>query len=129
MTTDLWCVVGISLWGLLFTYVPVLGRLQKAGVAWGFGNRDGPLPEVSAWVLRAERAFVNHLGNLTPFVAIVLVAHVSGKADDVTATASIVFVISRVLHSLLYVAGVAYVRTLAFWASLGAIGVIVSRLL
>lgn len=128
MTTDLWCVVAISLWGLLFTYLPVLGRLRAAGTKWGFGNRDGPLPEVGPWVMRGERAFANHLANLTPFIAIVVVAHVTGRNDEVTATASIVFVGARVAHSLLYVAGVAYVRTLAFWTSLIAIGVIVSRL-
>ena len=128
MTTDLWCVVAIALWGLLFTYVPVLGRVRKAGAAWGFGNRDGPLPEVAAWVLRGERAFANHMANLTPFVVFVLVAHVIGKNDEITAIASVVFVVARVLHSLLYVVGVAYVRTLAFWASLGSMGVILSRL-
>ena len=128
MTTDLWSVVAISLWGLLFTYLPVLARIQKAGLAWGFGNRDGPLPEAAAWVLRGERAYVNHLANLTPFVAVALVAHVAGKHDEVTATASVVFVVARVLHSLLYVGGVRYLRTLAFWTSLGALGVIISRL-
>lgn len=128
MTTDLWCVVALSVWGLLFTYLPVVGRIYRGGIAWGFGNRDGPVPEVAPWLLRAERAFANHTVNLTPFVAIVLVGQVAMKHDDVTASASVVFLVARVLHSVLYAAGVVYLRTFAFWTSLAALGVIVTRL-
>ena len=80
------------------------------------------------WVLRGDRATANHHANVVVFIALVLVAHVSGEHDDVTATASIVFVAARIAHSLLYIVGVRYLRTLAFWTSLGAMAVIISRL-
>ena len=127
MTTDLWCVVAASVWGLLLAYVPVLGRVLSHGARWGFGNREQHV-EGAPWVQRADRAYANHLANLAPFVALALVAHVSGERDDVTATAAIVFLVARVLHSLLYIAGVPFVRTLAFWASVGALIAIVTRL-
>ena len=127
MTTDLWCVVAIAFWGLLWAYVPVLGRILQAGVGWGFGNRHEP-DEGPPWSQRAERAYLNHLANLSPFIALVLVLHVTGRHDDVSATASVVFVLSRVAHSLLYLAGIRYLRTFAFWASLGAMIVLAARL-
>jgi uncharacterized MAPEG superfamily protein len=129
MTTDLWCVVAIAVWSVLLAYIGVLGRVRKVGTKWGFGNRHEVLPEMPHWVQRGDRAYANHLANAGVFVALALVAHVSGEHDDVTATASVVFVVARVAHSLLYVAGVAYLRTLVFWASLGALGTIISRLL
>lgn len=127
MTTDLWCVVAVSVWGLLLAYVPVLGRVLQAGARWGFGNREQPV-EGAPWVQRADRAYANHIATLAPFVAVALVAHLSAERDDVTATASVVFVVGRVLHSLLYVFGVPWLRTFAFWASIGAVAVIVARL-
>lgn len=128
MTTDLWCVVVIAVWSIVLAYVGVVPRIRKIGVRWGFGNRHEPLPEMPLWLQRNDRATANHHANVWVFVALVLVAHVSGEHDDVTATASMVFVGARIAHSLLYIAGVQYLRTLAFWTSLGAMGVIISRL-
>lgn len=128
MTTDLWCVVIIAAWTVALAYLGLLGRALVMGVRWGFTNRDAPMKELSPWAQRTERAYANHLANLPVFIALVLVAHVSGEHDDVTAHASVVFVVARVAHSLVYAAGVAYLRTLAFWASLGAMGVIIARL-
>jgi uncharacterized MAPEG superfamily protein len=52
--------------------------------------------------------------NLAPFAALVLVAHVAGKADSGTATAAMVFFWSRVAHAIVHLGGWPYVRTLAF---------------
>lgn len=128
MTPDLWCVVIVAVWSVALAYIGVAGRAHVMGVLWGFGNRDDARKAMPTWVERSERAYTNHLANLVVFVALVLVAHVSGEHDDVTATAAKVFVGARIAHSLLYVIGVPYVRTLAFWTSLGAMGVIISRL-
>lgn len=128
MTTELWCVVAIAVWSVAVAYIGVVGRVRRAGARWGFGNRHEPTPEMQPWVQRADRAYANHLANAGVFVALALVAHVSGERDDVTATASVVFVVARVAHSLLYVAGVVYLRTFAFWTSLAALAVMISRL-
>lgn len=129
MTTDLWCVVVIAFWTLPMVMLPPFGKMRAAGVSWGAGNRDVE-PEVPAWVKRAERAAENHKENLPLFVATALVAHVSGEHDDVTAVASVVYVAARVVHGLVYQAGISIlaVRTVAYYAALGSVVVILSRL-
>ncbi|MBM4280399.1 MAG: MAPEG family protein [Deltaproteobacteria bacterium] len=127
MTTELWCLLAVTFWGLPVVYAPATGRGLRAGLGWAFGNRevDPPSP---AWVGRAERAARNHFENLPLFVVVVLVAHVMDVHDDATRAAAATFVVARVAHTLIYWAGITVVRTLAYYAALIAVGVIASRL-
>jgi uncharacterized MAPEG superfamily protein len=98
-----------------FIYQP--GRWgAPGGVAWAWSNRDQPL-EVSPWVERAVRAHQNFVENLGLFVILVLVAHVAGKSNALTALGATIFFWARVAHALVYIAGIIYVRTAAFFAA------------
>jgi uncharacterized MAPEG superfamily protein len=120
MTVDLWMLVYSALLCALIPNVSVFGLSRiPGGMAWGFGNRDTPL-EVPGWVERARRAHANMVENLPVFAALVLVAHVAGKADSMTALGSQIFFIARVAHAAIYIAGIPYLRTLAFFV--GVIG-------
>lgn len=117
MTTDLWMLVYSA---LLCLSIPVAGVTKllsmPGGVAWGFGNRDTPFP-VPAFVERTRRAHTNMVENIGPFAALVLVAHVSGKADAASAMGAQMFFFARVAHAGVYIAGIPYARTLAFAVS------------
>lgn len=118
MTTDLWMLVLTGLWAALIPTIYAAGRFQvTGGVAWAFGNRDSDLP-VAAWVSRTVRAHNNLTENLGLFAILVLVAHVTGKANATTALGAELFFAGRVAHTLLYSAGVKYLRTGAFFLSL-----------
>jgi uncharacterized MAPEG superfamily protein len=107
-----------------FVYVGGLGQIP-GGFAWGFGNRDRPL-ELPAWSARAKRGHANMVENLAPFAALVLVAHVAGKANATTALGSELFVIGRVAHFLVYTLGIPYLRTAVFAvASIGELMILV----
>jgi uncharacterized MAPEG superfamily protein len=127
MTTELWCLLAATFWGLPVVYAPAAGKARGAGVAWAVGNRDVE-PTTPPWVGRAERAARNHFENLPLFVVVVLVAHAAGVHDDVTRTAAVVFVVARVAHTLVYWLGITVVRTLSYYAALGAVVAIASRL-
>lgn len=100
--------------------VYLVGRSSvPGGLGWGFGNRDVPL-DVASWVGRAVRAHLNLVENLPPFAILVLVAHVAGKANATTALGATLFFWGRVAHAAIYVAGVPYLRTAAFFV--GTIG-------
>jgi len=58
--------------------------------------------------------------NLAPFAALVLVAHVAGKANATTAMGAELFVIARIAHLIVYVAGIPVLRTVVF--SVGTLG-------
>ena len=120
MTTDLWMLVWTGLLCLLLPTVYLAGRSSvPGGLGWGFGNRDAPL-DVAPWVSRAVRAHLNLVENLAPFAILVLVAHVAGKANATTAQGAILFFWGRVAHAAVYVAGIPYLRTAAFFV--GTIG-------
>jgi uncharacterized MAPEG superfamily protein len=115
MTTDLtmlvWCVILILL--LPYVYVTDLLRVPS-GFAWGLGNRERPLVGESAWASRARRAHANTLENLVPFAALVLVAHATGRNNDMTALGAQVFFWARLAYVPVYIAGLVPWRTVAF---------------
>lgn len=118
MTIDLWCLVGMAVWLFMLT-IPVLFARQTVagGLDWGFGNREMPLEGVPAWGKRAERAHANMLENIAPFAIAVLVVHVTAHANETSALGSVVFVVGRILHAAVYIAGIKYLRTAVFFGS------------
>lgn len=115
MTTDLWMLVYTTVLCMLMPMVYVGGELQApGGIEWGFGNRDKPF-ELPPWAARAKRAHMNLLENLVPFAVLVLVAHGSGKANDMTALGATIFFWSRLAYAVIYTAGITYVRTAVFF--------------
>jgi len=122
MTTDLWMLVWTTLLCVALPLVYVLGEvLAPGGAAWGLGNRDTPF-ELPPWAARAKRAHLNLVENLLPFAALVLVVHVSGKANAMTALGATIFFWSRLAHAAVYTAGITVVRTVAFFV--GAAGLV-----
>jgi len=120
MTTDLWMLVWSTVLCLVMPMVYVLGELRApGGVEWGLGNRDTPF-ELPPWAARAKRAHLNLVENLLPFAALVLVAHVAGKANGMTALGAGIFFWSRLAYAFVYAAGIKGVRTLIFFV--GAAG-------
>jgi len=114
MTTDLWMLVASAMLCVLIPFIPIIGLMQTPGGAtWGFGNRDTTHP-VPKWVERGRRAHMNMVENLAPFAVLVLVAHVTGKANATTALGAEIFFVGRIAHLLVYVGGIPVVRTLMF---------------
>jgi len=114
MTTDLWMLVWSSFLCVMvpFVYVGGLGQVP-GGFAWGFGNREKAL-ELPPWAARAKRGHANLVENLAPFAALVLVAHVAGKANATTALGATLFFWGRVAHFVVYTLGIPYLRTAVF---------------
>ena len=114
MTPDL----KLLLWSVALTFVQVLvaaaGANAQVGLMTLVGNREG-LPELAGWAGRAERAHLNMLENLPLFIALVLIAQVAGKANATTLLGAELFFWARLAHAIIYVAGLPWLRTLA-WA-------------
>ncbi len=70
-----------------------------------------PLPN---WGKRADRTYVNAVEAFAPFAALVIVAQLTGKANAMTAFWSMFFFWMRVVHAIVYLTAVPYVRTLVF---------------
>ena len=114
MTTDLtYLALTALLTGLLWLPYIIL-RVRAVGANTADDYRNLPEPELPAVVRRANRAHMNAVENLPVFAALVLVAHLGGEADGVTAISAMVFFWARLVHALVFFAGTPFVRTLAF---------------
>ena len=90
----------------------------RRGAKLAFGNREA-LPERSPLCARADRAARNMVENLVLFVALFVAARAAG-ANATTGAA--IFFFARLAYWFLYLAGVTYVRSLAWGISLVGLG-------
>ena len=77
---------------------------------------------VPLWGKRADRVYMNAVESFAPFAALVIVVHLAGKADAMTAFWAMAFFWLRVAHAIVYLLGLPYLRTLIF--TLGYVAVI-----
>lgn len=127
MTPDLTYLVWSAILCLVLAVVPVLGALGLVGLPKLAGNRDD-MPAIEGWTGRAMRAHRNLLENLILFAILVLVAHVTKRADATTALGAMIFFWARVVHAVVYIAGLPWVRTAAWGISVAGLLMIASRL-
>ena len=115
VTTDLLVLAWVAALTSLMWIPYILARIGASGLVpvLTYAADDGKLPD---WAARAKRAHSNAIENLAPFAAVVIVASLLGAANGTTALWSVVYLCARVVHYLAYIAGVPYVRTLAFAA-------------
>lgn len=108
--------------------VGATGGMLQVGLPALAGNRER-LPEISGWAGRAQRAHRNMLESLVLFAALVLVAHVAGKANATTALGAQLFFWARLIYAGVYIAGVPWLRTGVWAVSIVGLLLIFSQLL
>ncbi len=108
--------------------IAAAGANQAVGLNTLAGNRES-LPELTGWAGRAKRAHLNMIENLVLFAALVLIAAVAGKANAMTATGAMVFFWGRLAHAVIYLAGVPWLRTMAWFVSVIGMAIIAIELL
>lgn len=104
-----------------------LGFIAELGLPKVAGNREN-FPAGAGWVGRARRAHANMVENLVPFAALVLAVVIAGKTSGMTGLATELFLISRVIHAAVYIAGIAWVRTAAFAVNVVAMAMLLIAL-
>jgi len=114
MTADLTYLTWTAVLCLILWIPYIVGTVAKNGLLSPEEYKTPLEREHPDWLRRCNRAHVNLVENLPPFAALVLVAHVSGEASSVTATAALIFFWARVVHAVGYIGGIPYVRTLCF---------------
>jgi uncharacterized MAPEG superfamily protein len=127
MTPDLQMLVWSAALALVQMLVAVLGATGQVGLPRLAGNRED-LPELTGWAGRARRAHLNMLESLAVFAIVVLVAHVAGRANEMTALGAQVFFWGRVAYAIVYMIGLPWVRTLTWAVSIVGIVLIFKEL-
>jgi uncharacterized MAPEG superfamily protein len=78
-------------------------------------NYVDPTPRpVPLWGKRADRTYINAVEVFAPFAALVIVIHLTGKANSMTAFWAMSFFWLRVAHAIVYLLAIPYIRTLIF---------------
>ncbi|MBI3700698.1 MAG: MAPEG family protein [Afipia sp.] len=73
--------------------------------------KQRPMP---LWGRRADRAYLNAVEAFAPFAALVVVAQLAGKANAMTAFWAMSFFWLRLLHAVVYLLAIPYIRTILF---------------
>jgi uncharacterized MAPEG superfamily protein len=114
MTTDLkylafTAILTAALW------IPYVVAQVKTNGFLAPPNYIDPTPRpLPSWGKRADRTYLNAVEVFAPFAALVIVAHLAGKANAMTAFWAMSFFWLRLAHAAVYLLGIPYVRTLVF---------------
>jgi len=127
MTPDLQMLVWSAALALVQMLIAAMGAQGQLGLPMLAGNREG-MPPLTGWAGRAQRAHLNMLESLAVFAIVVLVAHVTGRANETTAMGAALFFWARLAYAVVYVAGVPWLRTAVWAVSLAGIVLVFSQL-
>jgi uncharacterized MAPEG superfamily protein len=114
MTTDLkylayTAMLTATLW------IPYIVAQVKTNGPLTPGNYRDPTPRpLPLWGKRADRAHLNAVETFAPFAALVVVAQLTGRADGMTAFWATSFFWLRLIHAVVYLFAIPFIRTLVF---------------
>ena len=104
-----------------------LSDLSK-GLPWALGAQDEPR-EQNAVAGRVERALRNYVYNFPAFIALALILAVTEQNTASTATGAAIWFWSRVAYIPAYASGIPLVRSIAWFASLAGLAMMVMPLI
>lgn len=118
MQQDLAWLVGVSIFTGLEWLPYILERILRVGLINAMGyDREVINNNMASWAQRCQRAHLNATESLIVFTPLVLVAHLV-ELDILLAIK--IFCIARVAHYLCYCLCIPLLRTVAFFAGVGA---------
>jgi uncharacterized MAPEG superfamily protein len=129
MTTEI-TVLG---WSVILLMVTIIAQsvstTSELGAGYGASARDDALKASNPYAGRCHRALNNYLETYTGFVALALALTVTGKAGGMGALGAEIWFGARVVYLPLYVSGVPWLRTVAWFASIVGLVMMLIRLL
>lgn len=117
MTLELQMLAWAGVLGLAHIMLASAAVTRERGTGWNASARDGQAPPPGKLAGRLQRAQANFFETFPIFAAAVLAVVVAGKADANTAFSAQLYFWARVAYVPLYAAGVPYVRSLVWVAS------------
>jgi uncharacterized MAPEG superfamily protein len=113
MHTELMLLAWSALLCLALALPYATGLTLTRGLPVMAGNREG-FAEPTGWMGRAKRAHLNMVENLVPFAALIAAAALLNKGGSLTVLGAELFFWARLAHAIIYIAGIPYLRTLAY---------------
>ncbi len=116
MTTELYWLTLTVLMTALFWVPYVLNRMVVGGLGRTLAGAAPASDAHSTWAQRAIKAHANAVENLAIFAPAVLLAHFLSISTAATKAAVVAYFFARLLHFVVYSAGIPVARTLTFTA-------------
>jgi uncharacterized MAPEG superfamily protein len=113
MTIELWMLFGSVIIGIVQVSAQSMATKWQVGNQWTVGARDQPRP-LTGVPARLERALRNFQESFPLFAALILMAHLTGGTDRLTAIGAQMFFYARAAYVPIYAAGVPWVRTVVW---------------
>ncbi|MCA7950624.1 MAPEG family protein [Burkholderia seminalis] len=105
----------------LLMWIPyMLARIATHGLMAALNNPAPSGPPDPPWAERARRAHANAIENLAVFAPLVLICAMAGASSPATVFSARLYLGARLVHYVVYAAGIPVVRTIAFLAGFAA---------
>lgn len=118
ITTELSYLTWTTIITALMWMPYVLNLIAVRGLVAAVSYPVDPKP-LAPWAARMKQAHANAIENLVVFATLVLVAHIAGVNNEVTAIACVVYFWARVVHFVVLGFGIPWIRTLSFVTGFG----------
>jgi uncharacterized MAPEG superfamily protein len=92
----------------------IVAQVMTNGFLSGENYVDPTPRPVPLWGQRAHRAHLNAVEAFAPFAALVLIAHIAGKENAMTAFCALAFFWLRLAHAVVFLFAVPFIRTILF---------------
>lgn len=110
-------------------WVPIIvNRLAEMGPWKALKNPQPDVRPHADWAYRVAHAHRNAIENLAVFAPLAIMVHLLGLSTPATATAALVFFLSRVAHAMIYAFGIPLLRTIAFTIGFGCQAILALRI-
>jgi uncharacterized MAPEG superfamily protein len=129
MSVDIQMLIWTAILCVLQAFPYVFAMIAKLGPIRAMSYPQPVDDELPEWGRRAKRCHLNLVENLVPFAILVLAAHVLGATNETTALGAMIFFWSRVAMIAGHTFAVPFVRSLAWFASLGGMVLILTQIL
>jgi uncharacterized MAPEG superfamily protein len=129
MTTDLTYLALTAILTAALWIPYVVSQVMANGALTPSNYRDPTPRPIPLWGKRADRAYLNAVESFAPFAALVIIAHLSGKANAMTAFWAGCFFWLRLTHAVVYLLAIPYIRTIVFTLGFVAVAAIFCQLL
>jgi uncharacterized MAPEG superfamily protein len=129
MTPDLMALAGVLILALVHIFAFDIARTAQYGLKWNMSPRDQTdMPPLTDMAKRLDRAQANLYETLPIFIGAILIAHVSGRADSLTALGAHIYLLGRVLYLPLYAFRISPWRSVVWVISLIGLLMVIWRL-
>jgi uncharacterized MAPEG superfamily protein len=128
MTTELCMLMWSVVLGLVQVALAATCTVGQRGLGWAISPRDEVKPALTGIGGRLNRSSANFLETFPLFVAAVLAAHLLQRHDSMTVLGAQLYFWARLVYVPVYAAGIPYLRTLIWAASIVGIVLVLAAL-